>query len=156
MEVLDVLVDKRDLARLVLEDLISHYMQLDDTVRLEKANTILDSVNSYLQVEENLFFPFMQRTGEHDDLIARIKSVHDKIDEVAEHAIMMHVDEPSGEFYHELVNLVKLLELAKRNDEEVLFPWCQVYLTDADRYFIMTHLKNQMVQESSSSGLTTY
>jgi len=157
MEVLDVVVGKRDLALMVLKDLTSHYKQLDDTKRLEKANTILDAVNSYLQIEENLFFPYMRRTGEHEDLIARIKHVLDRIDEGAERAIMIHVDEPSGEFYHAVMNLADLLALAKRNDEEILFPWAEAYLTEEEQYYIATHLKNQMVQESlSSSGLTIY
>jgi len=157
MEVLDVVAGKRNLARMVLKDLITHYKQLDDTVRLEKANTILDSVNSYLQIEENLFFPFMKKTGEHDDLVIRIKDVHDRIDEVAEHAIMMHVDEPSGEFFHAVSNLAGLLDMAQRNDEDILFPWCNAYLTEEDQYYIATHLKNQMTQESlPSSGMTIY
>jgi DUF438 domain-containing protein len=157
MEVLNVVAGKRDLARMVLQDLISNYKRLDDTQRLEKANTILDGVNSYLQIEENLFFPFMRKSGEYEDLIQRLKVVHDQIDEAAEHAIMMHVDEPSGEFYHAVANLAKLLDVAKRNDEEILVPWSETYLSEEDQYFIATHLKNQMVQESlPSSGMTIY
>jgi hypothetical protein len=157
MEVINVVAGKRDLAQMVLQDLITNYKRLDDTQRLEKANTILDAVNSYLQIEENLFFPFMRKTGEHEDLIQRLKATHDRIDEVAEHAIMMHVDEPSGEFFHAVSNLQGLLDIAKRNDEEILVPWSHTYLTEEDQYYIATHLKNQMTQESlPSSGMTVY
>lgn len=157
MEVLEVLAAKRNLARRVLTDLVTNYKVLNDDRRLEKSNTILDGLNSYLQIEENLFFPFMHRTGEHEDLVLKIKAVHERIEEVAEHAIMMHVDEPSGEYYHRLVDLVELLDLAKRTDDEVLFPWAEAYLTEEDQYYIARNLKNQMVQESlPSSGMTVY
>lgn len=157
MEVLDVLAAKRNLARRVLKDLIDNYKVLEDDERLEKSNTILDEVNSYLQIEENLFFPYIRKTGEHDDLIERIKAGHERIEEVSEHAIMMHVDEPSGEYYHQLMRLGDLLDIAKRTDEEVLFPWARAYLTEEEQYYIASHMKNEMVQESlPSSGMTIY
>jgi hypothetical protein len=157
MEVLNVLAAKRNLARRVLTDLVDNYKVLEDDERLEKSNTILDEVNSYLQIEENLFFPYIHKTGEHEDLLARIKAVHERIEEVAEHAIMMHVDEPSGEYYHRLVNLIELLDLAKRADEEILFPWAEAYLKEEEQYYIASHMKNQMIQESlPSSGMTIY
>jgi len=157
MDILDVLAAKRNLARRVVKDLVEHYKTLDDTERLEKSNTILDEVNSYLQIEENQFFPFIRKTGEHEDLIRRIKDVHTRLEEVSEHAIMMHVDEPSGEYFHCMVKIGELLELAKRADDEILFPWAMAYLSEEDQYQIATHLKNEMVQESlPSSGMTVY
>lgn len=157
MEVLDVVSAKLHLAQRVLKDLVDNFKKLEDAERLEKSNTILDEVNSYLQIEENLFIPFMRQKGNFDDLIERIQVVHEELDNLTEHAIMMHVDEPSGEYWKDMARLANVLDRADRMDQEVLFPWARVYLTEEDQYHIATNLKNQMVEESlPSSGMTIY
>jgi hypothetical protein len=157
MEILNVIAAKLNLAERVLEDLTANYRHLDDATRLEKANTILDEINSYLQIEENLLFPFMQRNGEYDDLLAKARAVHEQIEDLTEYAIMMHVDEPSGEFWKNMVKLKDLIVLARRADEEMIFPWAKVYLSERDQYYIATNMKNQMTHESlPSSGMTIY
>jgi hypothetical protein len=157
MEILQVISAKLHLARRVVQDLTDNFKRLEDAERLEKSNTILDEVNSYLQIEENLIIPLMRRKGNYDDLIERIQTVHAEIDKLTEHAIMMHVDEPSGEYWKDMARLADLLDLADRTDHEVLFPWARVYLTEEDQYHIATNMKNQMVEESlPSSGMTIY
>lgn len=157
MEIISLLHSKLNLARRVLRELTQDYMKLDDTQRLEKSNTIMDEINSYLQIKGNLIFPFMRKKGLHDDLIHRSFQVDQEIERIIELSIMMHVDEPSGEYYHNMVNLVHLLDQAERTDSEAVYPWMKEYLTEEDQHYIATHLKNQMVHESlPSSGLTVY
>ncbi len=157
MEITSVLISKLDFAHRVLSELIRDYSKLDDTQRMEKANTIMDEIYSYLQIKENLLFPFIQETGLHNDLIARSAAVDQDIDRVIELSIMMHVDEPSGEFYHNMVTLRDLLEKARRVDGESIFAWIREYLGEEEQYYIASHLKNQMTHESiSSSGMTIY
>ena len=156
MELLQVLAAKRNLARRVIQDLMENYQKLNDDQRLEKSSTILDEVNSYLQIEQNLFFPYIHKTGEHEDLIARMLALHERIEEVSEHAIMMHVDEPHGEYYYQVVNLGSLLDLAQRNDEEILFPWVEAYLTEDEQYYIASHMKNEMMHESLPAPVDDY
>ena len=157
MEVLDLIAAKRNLARRVLDEFITGYMAIDDTERLEKSNTILDEVNSYLQIEGNLIFPFIRKRGGYDEVIDRARAVHSKIEDVTEHAIMMHVDEPSGEYFNDMARLAEYLDQAKKVDEETIFPWARKYLSDADQLLIAKHLKEQMAHESlPSSGMTIY
>ena len=157
MEVLDIIAAKRNLARRVLRDLIDNYKKLDDNQRLEKSNTIMDELDSYLQIVGNLFLPFMKKSGEFDDLVAKIDVIHVKLDNMAEQAIMMQVDEPSGEYFKAMVRLSDILDEGARVDEQVLFPWARTYLSEEDQYFIAKNLKTQMVQESlPASGLTIY
>lgn len=157
MEILDVISAKLNLARRVAKDLVDNYKAMEDAERLEKANTILDQVNSYLQIEENLIFPFIRRQGECDDLMQRARDVHAEIEKLTEHAIMMHVDEPSGEFFNDMRRLVDLLDLAEKTDRQTVFPWAEAYLTPDDQVYIATKMKNQMAHESlPSSGMTIY
>lgn len=157
MEIIDLLHSKLNLARRVLQELIQDYTKLDDTQRLEKSNTILDEVNSYLQIKGNLIFPFIRKKGIHDDLIQRSHAVDKEINQITEMSIMMHVDEPSGEYYHNMVTLLNLLDRVARVDGESIAPWMREYLTEEDLYYIATHLKNQMTHESlPSSGMTVY
>lgn len=156
MEILAVVQAKRNLAEQVLRDLIANYKALNDTVRLEKSNTIQDEINSYLQIEENLFFSYVRKAGD-EAILPPIKAVHDEIEMISEHSIMMHVDEPSGEYYQDMLRLIEAIEKAKRNDDEILFPWAEKNLSEADQYEIATQFKNQMVHESlPSSGMTVY
>lgn len=157
MDITSVLNAKLDFARWVLNELIQDYSKLDDTQRLEKSNTILDEVTSYLQIKENLLFPFIQKKGLYDDLITHSAAVDQDIDRIIELSIMMHVDEPSGEYYHNMVILRDLLERVQRVDERSVFAWIREYLTDEERHYVISHLKNQMTHESlPSSGLTLY
>jgi len=157
MEILEVIHGKLNLARRVLHELIDNYKHLEDTPRLEKTTTIMDAINSYLQLEENLIFPYIRKTGEHDDLIDRAKSVHEQIENIIEHTINIHVDEPSGEYYDNLVRLLTLLEQAAKVDEDAIIPWARVYLSSTDQEYIARHLKEQMTHESlPSSGQTIY
>ena len=157
MEIANLLHTKLNLARRVLRELIHDYMKLDDTQRMEKSNTILDEVNSYLQIKENLIFPFIREKGLHEDLVQRSSQIDREIDRITEMSIMIHVDEPSGEYYHNMVTLLDLLDKVERVDSESILSWMREYLTDDDRHYIATHLKNQMTQESlPSSGMTIY
>jgi hypothetical protein len=157
MEVLEIIAAKRNLARRVQQDLVDNFRKMEDAQRLEKSNTILDEVNSYLQIEENLIFPFIRRQGRQEDLIERVRLIHQEIETLTEHAIMMHVDEPSGEYWKDMIALGELLDRAKQADEDILFPWAKAYLSDEDQYYIATHLKEQMTHESlPSSGMTIY
>lgn len=157
MQVLHVLHGKINLARLVLRELINEYQRLDDTQRLEKSNTIMDEVNSYLQIKENLIFPFIRHKGNYDDLIQHSAAIDAEVERISELSIMMHVDEPSGEYYHNMVLLLGLLDKLERVDSESIFQWLKEYMAPEEEHYILTHLKNQMIQESlPSSGLTTY
>ncbi|WP_373533277.1 hypothetical protein [Vampirovibrio sp.] len=157
MEINNLLLSKLKLAQRVLNELIQDYTKLNDTQRMEKSNTIMDEVNSYLQIKGNLLFPFMRKKGLHEDLIARSSQVDTEIKEITELSIMMHVDEPSGEYYHNMVTLLGLLEKVERVDSESIFSWVQQYLDEEDQHYIATHLKNQMTHESlPSSGMTVY
>lgn len=157
MEITSVLNSKLDFAKRVLSELIQDYSRLDDTQRMEKSNTIMDEINSYLQIKENLLFPFIHEKGLHEDLIDRSAAVDRDIERIMELSIMMHVDEPSGEYYHNMVTLRDLLEKAKRTDAESVFAWLREYLSEDDQHYIASHLKNQMRHESvASSGMTIY
>lgn len=157
MEIISLLHSKLNLARRVLRELTQDYMKLDDTQRLDKSNTIMDEINSYLQIKGNLIFPFIRKRGIHDDLVHRSTLLDQEIKHIVELSIMMHVDEPSGEYYHNMVSLLHLLDHVERVDSENIFPWMKEYLTEDDQHYISTHLKNQMVHESlPSSGLTVY
>ncbi len=157
MEIINFLHSKINSARRVLRELTQDYMKLDDNQRLEKSNTIMDEVNSYLQIKENLIFPYIRKTGRHNDLIERSLAVDNEIDRITELSIMMHVDEPSGEYYHNMVLLLKLLDRAEHTDSESIFPWMKEYLSEDDQHYIHTHLNNQMTHASlPSSGMTVY
>jgi hypothetical protein len=157
MEILDVIAAKRNLAQRVLQDLLQNYKNMDDTQRLEKANTILDEINSYLQIEENLLFPFIQKGEQSNHLLEKMLHAHGQIEYVMEHTIMMHVDEPSGEFWQGMARLSDLIYQARQADEETVFPWCEAHLSEADQYYIAINMKNQMTHESlPSSGMTIY
>jgi hypothetical protein len=157
MEVLELMHAKLSMARRVLKDFIRHYEGMEDAPRLEKSNLIMDEVNSYLKIEENLVFPFIRRTGRHQDIIDRVRAVHEQIEYVTEHAIMIHVDEPGGEYYNFMVQLDNLLDLAAKLDEELVYPWARVHLSNEDQLYIATHLKGQMTHESlPSTGMTIY
>ncbi|WP_303674530.1 hypothetical protein [Vampirovibrio chlorellavorus] len=157
MEITSVLNSKLNIAHRVLSELIQDYSRLDDTQRMEKSNTIMDEIYSYVQIKENLLFPFIQEKGLYNDLIARSAAVDQDINRIIELSIMMHVDEPSGEYYHNMITLRDLLEKVERVDGESVFAWIREYLTEEDQYYITSHLKNQMTHESvSSSGMTIY
>lgn len=158
MDISDVIQTKLNYARRVLQELIDHYGRLDDTERMAKSNIFLDELNSYLQIKENMIFPLMQRSGEYDDLVARACAVHSEIDELKnERLVMIHVDEPDCSYYDILIRLAGLLEQSDKVDREAIYPWMRVYLSDEEKEYIMTHLKNQMVHESfPSSGMAPY
>jgi hypothetical protein len=148
MEILELLHAKLNIARRVLAGLVANYESLDDNERLDQSNTVMDQVNSYIQIQQNLIFPVIRRTGEHDDIITRTKQVHDRIETLTEHAIMMHVDEPGYEYYDDLARLMGVLDLAEKTDHEVLFPWANAYLTDEDQYQMVGRVKEQTRHES--------
>jgi hypothetical protein len=157
MEINNLLRAKLKLAQRILRELIHNYRELNDTQRMEKSNAIMDEVNSYLQIKENLLFPFMRKKGLHDDLIARSALVDTEINKLTEFSIMMHVDEPSGEYYRNMVTLLGLLDQVERVDSESVFSWVKQYLDEEDQYYIATHLKKQMTHESMpSSGIHVY
>lgn len=157
MEILDVISAKLNLAQRVARELVDNYKMMEDAERLEKANTILDQVNSYLQIEGNLIFPFIRKNGECDDLLERARNVHQEIETLTEHAIMMHVDEPSGEFYNDMRRLIDLLDVARKTDQQAIFPWANAYLSEEDQLYVASKMKNQMTHESlPSSGMTIY
>lgn len=157
MEALDLLHAKLNVARRVLKNFIDNYQGMEDSERSDQARTVLDEVTSYLQIKENLIFPYIRREGEHSDLLERNRAVDEQIEYIIEHAIHMHVDEAGGEFYNRLVQLDNVLDLAIKTDQDTILPWAKVHLSDKDQLYIATHLKSQMVHESlPSSGLTIY
>lgn len=148
MEILEVIRTKMDMAQHVLRDLIKTYPYIDDTARIEKANLAFDNVQSYLQIEQNLLFPYIRKTGEHDDILDRAQAIQDRIDELLEKAVMVHVDEPDNQFYYSLDALLGLMEQAERVDNEAIFPWARVYLTEADHYTLITRVKDETLHET--------
>lgn len=158
MQILDFVSDKLNFAMSVLDDLIANYDGMEDAERMEKSNTIFDNLRSYLRIEENLLMPCLERRkNEYTDLLEPIHLVHERINYVLEHAIMIHVDEPNHEYYNRMVQLRKLMEDARRNDQERLFPWLNQYLSESERNDIARQFNTQMNQESlPSSGMTIY
>lgn len=157
MDILEFMESKLDRARRTLAKFIAEYDRMEDSDRMGRSTAILDEVNSYLQIEENLLFPFIRKTGKHEDLIARSRETHSEINDIIEHTIHMHVDEAGGEFYDNLVRLSRALDNAHRVDQEAILPWAKVYLKEEDHEYIASHLKEQMVHESlPSSGMTIY
>jgi hypothetical protein len=151
MEVLDIISSKLDVAQRVLRDLVSNYYSMDDTARIERANIVLDNVNSYLQIEQNILLPYIEGSEEHVDIFARVCEVQNKIDNLLEKAVMVHVDEPDHQFYYSMEALQKLLSQAEQADREALFPWVRTYLTDADQPRMLDHLKAQTAHETPGS-----
>lgn len=147
-EVMELLHAKLNIARQVLADLVRNYQDLNDDERLEKSDLVFGNVNSYVQIQGNLIFPLMTRTGEHDDLVQRSRTIHERIDALMEHAIMMHVDEPGFEYYDNLVRLQGLLDLMAKTDSETVFPWAETYLSEDEHYELIQHLNEQTRHES--------
>lgn len=157
MQVLDFLHGKLARARKVLRELIDHYEGMENSERMGKSTTIMDAINSYLQIKENLILPYMINAGQYRDLVEKVCAVHGDIENITERSIMIHVDEHGGDFYNNMVRLDALLAEAERTDKEILFPWCEVHLKEEDQRYIAEHLADQMTQESlPSSGLTSY
>lgn len=144
MEVLELLHAKLGIARRILRELVANYDNLSDNARQSASIEVLDDVNSYLQVKENLIFPYMAKNGEATDLMARSRAVDEQLEDITEHAIHMHVDET--DYYERLVTLLDLMDLAERTDQETIFPWARQYLNERDQLFIATHLKGQIVE----------
>jgi hypothetical protein len=147
-EVMELLRAKLGIARRVLADLVQHYQQLNDDQRLEKSNIVLDQINSYMQIEQNLLFPLMARTGDYRHVMERTRDIHGRIDAIIEKATMMHVDEPSFEYYDDMARLLGLLDALADNDNRGIFPWAAAHLTDEDSYHLITHLKDETAHES--------
>ena len=147
-EVMELLRAKLSIARRVLADLVQHYQQLDDDQRLEKSNIVLDQVNSYLQIERNLIFPMMEKTGSYQHVMDRTCDIHGRIEGIIERATMMHVDEPSFEYYDDMAGLLGLLDALADNDNRGIFAWANAHLTEEDSYYLITHLKDETAHES--------
>lgn len=148
MEILEIIQAKRSTAMRYLRDLLDNYGRLDDSDRMDKANMALDNISSYLQIQQNLLFPFIEKTGEHDDIMARSCEVQNRIDEVLEKAVMVHVDEPGNVFYHDMNVLFHLLEQAEQIDRDAIFPWARVYLTKQDDMTLLNQLRVETAHES--------
>jgi hypothetical protein len=148
MEILEIISSKLETAQYFLDDLLKNYERLEDTPRIEKANIIFENITSYLQIEQNLLFPFIKASREHDDILDRAQAIHDRIDEEMEKTVMVHVDEPDHQFYHGLGALARLLDEAKRVDHEAIFPWSRVYLSETDHISLLNHLKEQTAHET--------
>lgn len=147
-EVIELLRVKLGIARRVLADLVGNYQRLNDDQRMEKSNIVLDQVNSYMQIEQNLLFPLMARTGDYRNVMERTRDIHDRIDSIVEKATMMHVDEPSFEYYDDMARLLGLLDALAENDNRGIFPWANAHLTDEDSYTLITRLKDETAHES--------
>lgn len=151
MQVLDVINSKMEIAQRFLRDLVVNYDQLDDTARIERANIGLGNVQSYLQIEQNLLFPLIERTGEDTDILARACRIQNQMDDVLERSVMVHVDEPDHEFYHGMERLLNLLEQAAEVDREFIFPWAKEHLTEEEQFSMLTNLQEQTAQETLGS-----
>jgi hypothetical protein len=151
MQVLDIISSKLDIAQRVLRDLVSNYYSMDDTARIERANLVLDNVNSYLQIEQNILLPYIEGAEGNADILARLCEVQNRIDALLEKAVMVHVDEPDHQFYYSMEALQDLLRQAEQVDREVLFPWVRTYLVDADQPRMLDHLKEQTAHETPGS-----
>ncbi len=157
MKVQDILSTKLGQARRTLNELVQGYDGMDDTERLEKSNTILDEVNGYLKIQQNLVFPYIEKTGRYLDLMMRACDVYDEIDAIVGSVVMIHVDEPERRYYNCMVYLAQLLERAERVDREAIFPWMDTYLTDEEQEYIVRNVRTQMTHASiSASGTTIY
>jgi hypothetical protein len=148
MEILELLHAKLNIARRVLTDLVGNYRILNDDQRLEKSSIVMDNINSYLQIQENLVFPVIARSGMYDDMLFKGREVHERIEYVLEHAIQVHVDEPGFEYYDFLNQLLGLLDLAERTDRETIFVWAETYLSKEDEYHMIAHLREQTAHET--------
>lgn len=134
-----------------LNDLVEQYGQLRPMARLKKSNAAFDEIYSYLQIFQNLILPYIEQTGRHEDMLARMCDVQNRLDQLLERAVMMHVDEHGGEYYNDMVRLLALVDQALDIDERLILPWSQAYLTPADHQAIASRLKSQMTHESRSS-----
>jgi hypothetical protein len=148
MEIIEIISSKLETAQHFLDDLLKNYDRLEDTPRIEKANIIFENISSYLQIEQNLLFPFIKASKEHDDILARACVIQNRIDEELEKTVMVHVDEPDGQFYHGLQALSRLLDEAKRVDHEAIYPWSRVYLSETDHFSMLNHLKEETAHET--------
>lgn len=148
MEILEIISSKLETAQHFLDDLLKNYERLDDTPRIEKANIIFENISSYLQIEQNLLLPYIEATGEHNDILARACAVQNRLDDELEKVVMVHVDEPDRQFYHGLHTIAHLLEAAKQVDHEAIFPWAHMYLSEVDHFTLLNHIKEQTAHET--------
>ncbi len=158
MEVIDFVKSKLNFAILVLDDFIIRYGEMGDDERLEKSDTIFDNVRTYLRVEENMLLPALRRQETlYQDIIEEVHLVHEQINYVLEHTIMIHVDEPQHEYYNRMVQLRALLGKATELDHTRLFPWLDQYLDATERSQMGSKLDVQTTHESMPpSGSTLY
>lgn len=153
MEVLDLMLTaKLNLASRLLDDWLERYHVMDNTERLELSETILDETRSYLQIEENLILPFMEKEGGNEELIHRVRVLHRRIEDLIGHAVMVHIDEPGNEYFYRMERMRGLLAEILKTNEETIFPWMRTTLTEADQRLIAARLKNQVGYESSGSS----
>lgn len=148
-EVLEFLKTKLTVARRELASLVQNYQQLNDDDRLAKSNLIFDHLNSYIQIEGNFLFPLLEKAEGQQGVIERTRDLHDRIKEIAEKAIMLHVDEPGFEYYDEMNRLLGLVDALTQNDNESIFSWAEQNLSEQDSVAMMKRLRDQTVQESS-------
>ena len=154
MEAIRALQSKARDALEVLNELTHAYGGMDDTLRIEKSNFILDDINSYLQIKGNLLLPSVRRAnvqGETEALLQEAEAVDSAIKNLIEHILQLHVDEPGGEYYNDLLRLSKLVAQASQADETRLLPWLEAHLNATEQARLDKHLKAQMTHESLPS-----
>jgi len=107
LEVFDV---KNNQLLPMLEDLIHRYPQINDPERMDLAKKILNTINQLMEWEESFFC-------ENDDIravipspLAELHRSQERLSEVVEKMIMVHVDEPDATFLDALKDLHRLLE----------------------------------------------
>jgi hypothetical protein len=148
-EVLEFLKTKLTVARRELASLVQNYQQLNDDERLAKSNLIFDHLNSYIQIEGNFLFPLLEKAEGQQRVIEQTRDLHERIKDIAEKAIMLHVDEPGFEYYDEMNRLLGLVDALTQNDNESIFLWAEQNLCEQDSVAMMKRLRDQTVQESS-------
>jgi hypothetical protein len=148
MEVFGFLKEKMDFAITELRHMIQNYDRLEDTDLMDQSSVIFDNIRSCMKIDANLLYPRVQYDPEFADELALSHRLHEDINYILDHSIMIHVDEPFDEYLNRMRSLLHLMEKYRQHDFDTLFPYIDRRLDDEERREIESHLVTQMQHES--------
>ncbi len=151
-DIINLVQSKINGAQDMLDDLIHNYADVPDTKRLDTTNLVMNQVHSYIHIVANLLLPRVDANGRNGDIVARNRTIIDDIEQLSEHMLMMHVDEPDNEFFNDLKKLADRLARAKRTVVDTIVPWAESNLTEEESQALMTQVGDQMSHETGVSS----
>lgn len=148
MNVLEFMSEKGAHATRELQELVASYDLLENQTLIQKSSEAFDHLRSYLQIEENLVLPMLKNLTGLAYPLQYAKTVFDEMEYIMEHGIMMHVDEPSLEYKHHLVDLLELLKQYRGYEEQEVLPLARAQFSPEVMASLQEHLYAQTNHES--------